>query len=196
MRRRLKILFSATIICLLSSAKISLATGYLKACSKGGSNIKDSSNCPNSFICDPEVGACVYPNEIACGNGIKCPLGSACFKESSVDGKMTPVSVKSTMSGEYGTCQISTNVSIDQNTLTILMCKLYAFMSGGLGKTLAAMIIMYYGGKLTLSGANLQLSEFIKISASIAVWFGAPTLVTLFFGGSIDCTEIISKEQI
>ena len=74
---------------------------------------------------------------------------------------------------------------IGANDMTDLLCNALAFLTGGVGKTLAAFACI--GVSLAFVGGKVAWTTVLAFSLGMACIFGAPQIVTIFAGGDKPC---------
>lgn len=76
---------------------------------------------------------------------------------------------------------------LDSN-MTDLLCNALAFLTGTVGKTLAAFACI--GVSLAFVGGKVAWTTVLAFSLGMACIFGAPQIVTIFAGGDKPCEGI------
>ena len=72
-------------------------------------------------------------------------------------------------------------------TLEGLICNVLGFLTGGVGKALAAFACM--GIALAFLGGKVSWTLILTFSLGMACIFGAPTIIKAFTGGDAACSE-------
>lgn len=73
-------------------------------------------------------------------------------------------------------------------TLEGLICNVLGFLTGGVGKALAAFACM--GIALAFLGGKVSWTLILTFSLGMACIFGAPTIIKAFTGGDAACSDI------
>lgn len=83
----------------------------------------------------------------------------------------------------------SSSYTVDTTTtMEGLICNVLGFLTGGVGKALAAFACM--GIALAFLGGKVSWTLILTFSLGMACIFGAPTIIKAFTGGSAACSSI------
>ena len=77
------------------------------------------------------------------------------------------------------------NQELDKTNMTDLLCNALAFLTGTVGKTLAAFACI--GVSLAFVGGKVAWTTVLAFSLGMACIFGAPQIVQMFAGGTKPC---------
>ncbi len=72
-------------------------------------------------------------------------------------------------------------------TMEALICNVLGFLTGGVGKALAAFACM--GIALAFLGGKVSWTLILTFSLGMACIFGAPTIIKAFTGGDAACSD-------
>ncbi len=82
-----------------------------------------------------------------------------------------------------------TSYSLDTTTtMEGLICNVLGFLTGGVGKALAAFACM--GIALAFLGGKVSWTLILTFSLGMACIFGAPTIIKAFTGGDAACSDV------
>ena len=80
------------------------------------------------------------------------------------------------------------NQELDSTDMTDLLCNALAFLTGTVGKTLAAFACI--GVSLAFIGGKVAWTTVLAFSLGMACIFGAPQVVQMFAGGDKPCENV------
>ena len=77
-----------------------------------------------------------------------------------------------------------------ETSMESLICNVLGFLTGGVGKALAAFACI--GISLAFLGGKVSWTLILTFSLGMACIFGAPTIIKAFTGGSAACKDVNS----
>jgi len=78
--------------------------------------------------------------------------------------------------------------TVEQNAMVDVLCNALKLVTGGIGKTIAAFVIIALG--VGFFGGKVSYAAMIAVTLGIAAMFGAPAIVNLITGSdTVICEE-------
>lgn len=88
--------------------------------------------------------------------------------------------------------EISSNENLTGNGLEDYLCNALAFLTGGVGKSLAAFACI--GVSLAFIGGKVAWTSILAFALGMACIFGAPQIIKAFAGGDSACQNFETLE--
>lgn len=83
---------------------------------------------------------------------------------------------------------VSYNTDITEHSLEDYLCTVLQFLTGGVGKSLAAFACI--GVSLAFVGGKVAWTTILAFALGMACIFGAPQIIKAFAGGKMACEEV------
>ena len=120
-------------------------------------------DCDQGLMCDPKVLICGTSNDVPCNDSNPCALGYSC------DNKLC----------------VTADGSAESNAFGDALCSMYKFVTGKVGRGVAAGVVISLGvsfflGKVTWASA-------LAVALGVGAVFGAPSVVSVLTGRSFSC---------